>query len=133
MDVKAQVNFLEKDKFKAVGSLSELEVYIDKKEEGHTPAGPNPLELFLSSLGGCIGVYAKRYLTRHNVAFNKLDISVDSQLSQEGPMHLANIKVKVQTDADLGEKSEVFLRFIKNCPIHNTLIHTNSVDIEIAS
>jgi uncharacterized OsmC-like protein len=133
MEIKTEVTFLEKDKFKAKGSLSELEVCMDKKEEGYTPAGPTPLELFLSSLGGCIGVYAKRYLTRHNIAFNKLDISVESQLSQSGPMHLANIKVKVQTDAELGEKSAVFLRFIKNCPIHNTLIHTNEVDIEITS
>lgn len=130
-NVKAQVTFVEKNKFRARGLLSGAEVYIDKREEDYTPAGPNSVELFLSSLGGCIAVYGKSYLRRHNITFNKLDVDVEAKFSQTPPLHLANIKVKVDTDADLGEKFEVFLRFIKNCPIHNTLIHTNEVDIEI--
>lgn len=133
MQVEAQVNFLENDKFQAKGSLSQVPVYIDKNKETESACGSNPLELFLSALGGCVGVYAKRYLSRHNIAFSKLDISVVAELAQNPPMRLANIKVNVDTDANLEDKKDVFLRFIKNCPVHNTLLNTKEVDIKLAS
>ncbi len=131
MQVKAEVKFLEGDKFDINIPFSNLDLYIDKRKEDHSPSGPNPLELFISALGGCIGVYAKSYLTRHNIEFNELKINVDAELSKDSPIRLVNISVSVGTDAQLGENKEVFLRFIKNCPIHNTILHGEAPSIDL--
>jgi len=131
MNQRVEVKFLEKDKFEVRAISSETTIYVDKKEPGLAPAGPNPLELFLSSLASCSGVFAKRYLERHNLEFKELRIEVEAEFTTETPMRLTKIKTKVYTDADLGNKREVFLRFIEGCPIHNTILHTERIDIEL--
>ncbi len=105
--------------------------YIDRDRPDYTPLGPNPVELFLSSLGGCIGVYAKRYLQRHDISFKKLEIEVSADISSTPPIRIENIEVVLATDADLKEKREIFLRFVKNCPIHNTLATSTYVDLKL--
>jgi uncharacterized OsmC-like protein len=131
MEVKVNITFLENDAFQIKLPGSQVKIYVDKAKENYSPLGPNPLELFLSSLAGCIGVYAKRYLVMHAVEFKELTIDIKAEFSQEHPARLVNIKAQVHTDADLGDKQEVFLRFIRNCPIHNTILHSKEIDIEI--
>ncbi len=131
MTIKAKLKFFGQDKFSVQASPSGATLTLDKNKEDYTPQGPGPLELFLVSLGGCVGVYAKRYLERHAREFKELKVEATAELSSEPPIRLADIKVQVSTDAELGDKQEVFLRFIKNCPVHNTLIHTAHVDINL--
>jgi len=78
-----------------------------------------------------IGIYANKYLERHKVAFAKLEVAVSGEFITESPARIINIKAKVDTDAQLGDKKEVFLKFIKGCPIHNTLIQTREVKISL--
>ena len=127
------VNYIDEDKFEINVSSSSVKIFVDKGTEDHEPVGPNPLELFLSSLGTCLGIYAKLYLTRHDIDFSTLRIDVDADFSHETPARLIDIKAKVFTDAELGGQEEVFARFVKQCPIHNTILHTGKVDIEVAS
>lgn len=131
MNQRAEVKFLEKDKFEIKTYPSEVQIYADKKEADSTPAGPNPLELFLSSLASCIGVFAKRYLERHKIEFKDLRIEAQAEFTTEAPMRLIKIEAKVYTDADLGDKEAVFLRFIEGCPIHNTILHTDNIDLQL--
>ncbi len=125
------VSYVDNDKFQIHIPSINKDLFVDKGTDDHEPAGPNPLELFLSSLGSCLGVYAKLYLTRHDINFSELKIDVDAEFSTESPARLIDIKAKVFTDAELGGQEEVFERFVKNCPIHNTILHTDKVDIEI--
>lgn len=130
MEIKTEITFLKKDVFQIKTQASGLTLYVDKKKEGEEPLGPNPLELFLSALGSCIGVYAKRYLDMHAIAYNEIKIEATADFSQDSPARLINIKTTVHTDANLSDKREVFLRFIRNCPIHNTIINTKEVNID---
>jgi uncharacterized OsmC-like protein len=132
MEIKTEITFLREDIFQIKAQTSGLIFHIDKKKENEEALGPNPLELFLSALGSCIGVYAKKYLSTHSLEFKELTVGLKAEFSQVHPARLINIKAQVKTDADLGDKREVFLRFINNCPIHNTILHTKEIDIEIA-
>jgi uncharacterized OsmC-like protein len=127
------VSYVDQDKFNIHIPSIDKELFVDKGTDDHEPVGPNPLELFLSSLGSCLGVYAKLYLTRHDINFNELKIDVNAEFSTESPARLIDIKAKVFTDAELGGQEEVFARFVKQCPIHNTILHTDKVDIEVVS
>ncbi|MBN2484204.1 MAG: OsmC family protein [Candidatus Omnitrophica bacterium] len=131
MDVNVHVEYKEKHIFAVHTENSQSSFYIDKKEEGYTPLGANSLELLLSSLAGCIGVYANSYLTRHDIGFTYLKTTAHAQLAQSSPQRLTDITVQVHTDADIGDKKDVFMRFIHNCPVHNTLLHTEGVNIEL--
>jgi uncharacterized OsmC-like protein len=68
----------------------------------------------------------------HAIEFKELEIKAMAEFSQSSPARLVNIKVELHTDADLKDKREVFLRFIHNCPIHNTIVHTKEININIA-
>lgn len=129
--IRVDVNFLGDDKFRVNTYSSGVTFYVDKTKENYLPTGPNPLELFLSSLASCVGVYSKKYLTRHNVKYNELKIEAEAKLSQAPPSRLVDIQIKVYTDAHLEDKKEVFLKFIKNCTIHNTIIHTEKININL--
>ncbi len=132
MNQKVEVKFLSKDKFEVRAVSSATTIYVDKKEPDSIPSGPNPLELFLSSLASCTGVFAKKYLERHNLEFKELRVEAQAEFTTQAPMRLTKIKAKVHTDADLGDKREVFLRFIEGCPIHNTVLYTSKIDIELS-
>ncbi|MFH1767763.1 MAG: OsmC family protein [Candidatus Omnitrophota bacterium] len=129
MQVRADIRFAGDDLFEVKTTPTEVAFHIDKKKENKVALGPNSLELFISSLGGCLGVYAERYLRRHEIEFKILKISVDAELSSDTPTRLVNIKINLFTDAQLRDKKDVFLRFIKNCPVHNTVLHTKEVNI----
>ncbi len=109
----------------------QIQLKVIVSQGNYRPSGSNPLEALLSALGGCIGVYAKKYLERHAISFTKLEVGVSGEFTAESPARIINIEAKVDTDAQLGDRQEVFLRFIHNCPIHNTLLNTNKIEIDL--
>ena len=131
MEIIVGVDFIDNEVFKISADMSQTTLYVDKKEVDHPAKGPNPLELFLSSLGSCVGVYAKKYLVRHSLPFKSVSIKVRADFLIANPARLGNVTVVVSTDADLGDRKDAFLRFVKGCPIHNTILHTDSVSIEL--
>lgn len=131
MQVKAISNYQQEDRFEITGYPSESKLNIDKEKDNYQPIGPNPLELLLSSLSGCISVYAKKYLTKHKIEFKNLSVTSTAKLSQDSPLHLVDFNTEVETDADLGKKSQIFLKFIKSCPIHNTITKKGNINISL--
>ncbi|MFA5271265.1 MAG: OsmC family protein [Candidatus Omnitrophota bacterium] len=132
MDIKIEINAKQNGKF-IVDCLSSNKTFsVDVGKEISLLEGPNPLELFLSALGSCVAVYAEKYLIQHSVEFKKLKVEAVAGLSIDSPSRLVDIKLKVYTDALLDKDAkEVFLRFMKNCPIHNTVINTKEISVSI--
>ncbi|MDD4294606.1 MAG: OsmC family protein [Candidatus Omnitrophica bacterium] len=133
MNIETEVIHLNNDVYEVGTSPSGVTFYIDKKKDGVTPEGPNPLELFLSSLAGCIAMFAKNYFSMNDLEYSELKVRSFARLSDDSPKRLVDIKVKIITDADVSGKKEVFYRFIENCIVHNTIIKTECVDIELIS
>ena len=131
MEQKVEVKFLGEDKFQVKAITSGVSLCVDKSAPDYKSQGPNPLEVFLSALGSCTGVFAKKYLSRHNIDFKELRVEAKAEFTTTPPARLTNIGVKVSTDADLGLNREVFLRFMKNCPVHNTILGTDQINIEL--
>ena len=132
MNVKVEINSKQNGKF-TVNCLSSNKTFnVDVSKDSVSLEGPNPLELFLSALGSCTGVYAEKYLIQHSIEFKNLKIEAAARFSNEPPSRLVDIKLKVSTDAKLDKDAkEIFLRFMKNCPIHNTIINTKEIDINL--
>ena len=101
------------------------------RDKGGSDSGMNPSEVFLASLGGCIALYASKYCKDTGIDPAGLAVEVDAELSRERPYRFENIKVKISLNQELGKRRDAFLRFVANCPIHNTIAGHPNIDIGI--
>lgn len=133
MRKELNVLYLDGNRFRVSLAGSDVAFFSDKAEEGHPVSDPDPLDLLLSSLGTCVGLFAKNYCVQHNRSFSRLSTVTSGELSQDTPTRLINIKVRVDTDAAVRQDPErdVFLRFIRACIVHSTIINTKEVDIDL--
>lgn len=132
MALEVEVRYLEDLKFEIKSLKRGAKAYIDShKEEGYTPQGPNSSEYFLASIGGCVMYYSYTYLKNAGIEFKELKIKVSAEWTKEPVLMLKDIKVKIYTDAQLGDRKEAFLRFVHNCPVHNTIVNTQEIKIEM--
>lgn len=108
--------------------VGESEFAIDAKGKGVTP-----LDVLLAGLGSCIGVYIRKYAEGAKIELNNFQINVSGELSAQ-PLSFKNIIV----DIDLknfpldDRRKEALLRFIKNCPAHNTLKGNPEIEFKLA-
>ena len=101
-------------KVKSVGG----EFTVDTKGKGISP--PSAL---LASLGSCIGVYIQKYAKGTNVELKGFRVNVNAEFSKENPICFKTINASVSLkDTVIDEKKKkALLRFVHNCPVHNTL------------
>src|SRR5205814_7126770 len=90
------------------------------EEDGGTDTAPTPTELFLASLAGCVAFYAERYLRRHGLSTEGLEVACDWAWARE-PLRVGAVELMVREPGLPPEREEAFRRLIEQCPIHNTL------------
>lgn len=96
-------------------------------------SGGSPLDLLLAALGGCIGVYIRKYAEGAKLDIGKIKIMLRAELSSQRPISFK----KIQTQVDLGQTilderpKAAMLEFIKNCPVHNTLNGSPEIEVKI--
>jgi len=110
---------------------SNLKIVSDANKDSTDKKGFNPLELLLSALGSCIGVYANKYLDSRKISFKEINITTSAEVGGT-PERLINLMVRLKTDVDLKENNDNFLRYVKNCLVHNTLLHTEDIKIDLS-
>ncbi|MBS7623698.1 OsmC family protein, partial [Candidatus Bathyarchaeota archaeon] len=71
------------------------------EEEGED-AGMTPVELFFSSLGCCIGVYAKLFCERHKIPLEGMKIGLEWRMAQN-PSRVSEVRATVELRVDLSE------------------------------
>jgi uncharacterized OsmC-like protein len=106
----------------------DYEFAIDTEGKGVTPP-----EALLASLGSCIGVYLKKYLQGAKLVPEGFDITVEAEFSKEPPMKFQEINVSIDLkglELD-GRRREALLGFIRNCPVHNTLKGSPSIEVNL--
>jgi uncharacterized OsmC-like protein len=107
----------------------EHEFLIDTRGKGVTP--PDAL---LASLGGCVGVYVRKYQEGSKIALGDFTIIVEAEFCKDTPLRFSDINVTIDLKgARLDDRRrEALLAFVRNCPVHNTLAHHPSVRISFA-
>jgi len=104
------------------------EFTVDTKGNGITP--PDTL---LASLGTCIGVYIRKYAEGLKLEIEEFSISVSADFAEDKPVRFKDIKVLIDLKGlELDEaRKNGLLRFIQNCPVHNTIENSPSINIEL--
>ncbi len=100
-------------------------------EAGGEDKGMTPLELLLASLASCAGFYAAQYLSSRELADHGVEVVVTAEKLKDPP-RLGNFVIKVKSPVSLTEDQRVGMeRSVHRCTIHQTMINTPKIDIEL--
>ena len=128
--MKMEVNWQEGFIFKAV--CGGHEVLSDQHQaEGGTDKALAPAELFVASLGICIGVYAVRFCKRHNLPLEGMQIFLDWTVVKD-PWRIGSIKAEIHYPHAIPEtEKKGLLRMAEACFVHETIIHPPEIAVEL--
>jgi uncharacterized OsmC-like protein len=101
-------------------------------DAGGEDTAPSPTELFVAGLASCVAFYARRYLARHDLTSDGLEIKTEYELGGR-PTRVEDIRVTITPPPGLpADRLDAFLAVASHCTVHNTLEHPPAVRIELA-
>jgi uncharacterized OsmC-like protein len=124
------VSYVGPSKFKAVRDNYTVNIQFPKPS---SIEAIEPIPMMLGALGGCFAVYLERYLVGKKMEFKGFDINLKSEPTKEAPIYLKVIDVNIKVSGLKIDKEgkEELLRFVSNCPLHTTLHHNPTVNIDL--
>lgn len=130
--METTVRFLEGVRFEA--ESRGLKVICDQPpENGGQNAGMTPPEFLLAALGACVGYYAVQYLTTRKLSTNGLTVKLEAGKALQ-PTRMDNFRIVVDAPGlDNPRHRDGILRAVKNCLVHNTMLHAPSMEVVLAS
>lgn len=113
-------------------------IIIDQTQPGGgNDEGPNPLDVLLFSLGGCLGTIAAIVAKQERINLRGFDLEIEGDYdpanlmgkTTEGRAGFTEIRVNVKIDADLSdeEKKEFFHKVDSRCPTSDNLINKSKI------
>ncbi|MGC9399393.1 MAG: OsmC family protein [Anaerolineae bacterium] len=105
---------------------------IDVPESmGGKDRGPMPPQVFIASLGSCVGALVVDYCNK--VGINAEDMTVDVSFEKaEDPSRLTDIAVTVNLPhGDCGRRVPAIKRVAEHCPVHATISTLEGITVEI--
>ena len=110
---------------------------IDQPKPAGTDEGPNPMEIFLSSLPACICAIGRIIANQRRLPVKGISVKLEGDIdkdfllgkTEEGRAGFVEIRTYVEIDADMTkEEKEAFLHDVeKRCPIADNMINTSSI------
>ena len=107
-------------------------VVVDQPESsGGSDVAMTPPELFLASVGTCIGFYVAEYCAARKLDCEDLEIRVSADLLRP-PTRLGNIRVDVNLPVELEkDRLDAVIRTALHCTISNTLHYPQEVQVQV--
>ena len=101
-------------------------------DNGGQDGGMTPPEFLLASLGSCAAFYAVQYLKTRKLGGEGVEVTVTAEKIKP-PARLTNFVIRVSAPVELSpEHTEGLNRAVHACLVHNTLLHTPQISIELA-
>jgi putative redox protein len=127
MAIPSTVKVSHENDFKFKVNCRDHEIVTDLPAAGSKDAGPTPPELFIASLGSCIGIYVVDYCKRHNVPYKGMTVELGWE-DAKAPLRIGSIVARVEMPEGIPQEHyEKLRRVAEMCKIHNTLTHTPSI------
>jgi len=108
-------------------------IIVDQpKEGGGQDAGPTPPELFVASLGSCIGVYALWFCQKRKIPYEGMKVNVTWSKSTTPPARVDLIEAKIELPQGCPEEHKAALiESVEKCMVHNSIIHAPEITITV--
>jgi uncharacterized OsmC-like protein len=98
---------------------------------GGQDLGPTPVELFVVSLGACIGFFAERYMRRHEIDADGLRVQCRFQMA-EHPARVSCIDIHLALPAGFPpERLDGLRAVVDRCTVHNSMRQPPQVRVEL--
>jgi len=110
----------------------DLELVTDQPaDQGGENTALTPAEIFIASLGACVGVYIVAFARRHDIAVEGLRIEVGYDVV-EGPRRAGRVGLQVKLPQPVSPADRAALqRAAETCFVHNSLRHPPQVEITV--
>ncbi len=100
-------------------------------EDGGNDAGMTPVELFVASLGTCVGYFVARYCARHQISSEGLSIELDWDYAEQ-PHRVGEIRLRLMFPADIPvAQQQALLMVAQGCTVHRSLTMPPKIEIEL--
>ncbi len=113
------------------------------RNSGGTDEGPNPLEIFLSSLPACLCAIGRIIAMQRRINLRGIEVEVEGDIDKdfllgkttEGRAGFTEIRSLVKIDADLtdDEKTDFLHEIEKRCPIADNMAEKSVLKAEVFS
>jgi uncharacterized OsmC-like protein len=128
--------------FKAETEIREFKVGIDEPLElKGTNTSPNPVELLLAALGGCVALSYSGYAKKFGIEIEDLVINLEGDMIpggwvDEGGKKRTGFKqiryeVQIKTEAPEERVHQLHELVEKKCPVHDILSHRTEIKSKI--
>ncbi len=98
---------------------------------GGDDVGPTPTELFVAGLASCVAFYARRYLRRHHLDPDGLEVTTSYRLDSR-PARVGAVDMQIHVPAELSPQRRAgLLAQASHCTVHNSLVHAPEVAITL--
>lgn len=99
-------------------------------KDGGDDTAPSPFELFLSSMGTCMGYYALAFCRKHKVEHGDLKVTLDFDWNEK-KFHLDKVAVKIILPDNFSEKLKpAIIRSVNLCAVKKHLTDPPEFEIE---
>lgn len=123
--------------FKTEISCSHPFIIDQPKVAGGTDEGPNPLEIYLSGLAGCVCAIGRIIANQRKMEVNAINVKVEGDIdkdfllgqTQEGRAGFTELRIFVEIDAPMSiEEKDAFVEEIENrCPVADNISKTTTI------
>ncbi|MGC9521585.1 MAG: OsmC family protein [Anaerolineae bacterium] len=98
---------------------------------GGNDRGPTPPELFVASLGSCIGAFVAQYCEQNGIDDEDMRVEITFDKADD-PTRLVNLKARVLLpNGDCGARIKAIERVAERCPVHSTIRTMEELEIEV--
>jgi len=98
---------------------------------GGSDRGPQPPQLFIASLGSCIGAFVAQYCEKNGIDDEGMTVEMSFEKAPD-PTRLVNLKAQVLLPkADCSKRIRAIKRVAEHCPVHATINTMENLEIEI--
>ena len=107
-------------------------IVIDVPESmGGSDRGPMPPQLFVASLGSCIGAFVAQYCEKNGIDDTGMTVEMSFEKAAD-PTRLVNLKATVQLpNGDCAKRFKAIERVAAHCPVHESIKTMEGLDFEI--
>lgn len=138
-----KVNAVMKDSFRTEIQCSNPFIIDQPKAMGGNDEGPNPLEVFLSTLPACICAIGRIIANQRRIKLNGIEVRVEGDIDKdflmgkttEGRAGFTEIRTFVKIDADITmeEKKALLHDIEKRCPIADNMANSSKIYAEVVN
>lgn len=98
---------------------------------GGSDRGPMPPQLFVASLGSCIGAFVAQYCEKNGIDTEGMAVDMTFEKASD-PTRLVNLEATVKLpNRDCGKRVKAIERVAEHCPVHATISTMNGLNFDI--